>query len=52
MLGVVIEIGRRRVIERSHVGNRCYTLKLLEVFVKDVNLRLGGAIRGKRRTVD
>jgi hypothetical protein len=30
---------------------RCFTLKLLEAYVVHVNLRPGGAIRGKRRTV-
>jgi hypothetical protein len=51
MLGIVIEISRSRVVERSCVKNRCYTSSLLEVYVEDVNLRPDIAIRGKQRTV-
>jgi hypothetical protein len=39
------------VFERPHVSIMCYTLKLVEVYVEDVNLRPNGAIREKQRTV-
>jgi hypothetical protein len=37
MVGVVIEIGRSRVVKRPHVGNRFTHLQ--EIYVEDVNLR-------------
>jgi hypothetical protein len=49
MLGVVIDIGRSRVVERPRIDNRCYTPKLVEVYLGDVNLRPGEIIKGKRR---
>jgi hypothetical protein len=39
------------VVERSRVGNRCYTSYLLDVYVENVNLTLDVAIREKQRTV-
>jgi hypothetical protein len=48
MLGVVIEIGRSRVVGRPCVGDRFYTLIHRRLYVVDANLRLGGAPRGKR----
>jgi hypothetical protein len=50
MLGLVIEIGRSRVVEMPHVGNR-FTHLMARGYVKDVNLRSDGAIREKRRTL-
>jgi hypothetical protein len=50
LLGVVVS----SVEIEWHGGHsvvRCFTLKLLEAYVVHVNLRLGGAIRGKWRTV-
>jgi hypothetical protein len=45
-LGVDIGVGRRRVVERPCVGNRCLNaLIYLWILMLD-NLRLSGAIRG------
>jgi hypothetical protein len=50
MLGAVISL-IEIVWHGGHSAAMCSTLKLLEVYVEIVNLRLGGAIRGKQRTV-
>jgi hypothetical protein len=50
MLGVVKEISRSRVVKRPHVDNR-FTHLMARGYVEDVNLRLDGANRGKRRTL-
>jgi hypothetical protein len=42
---------RCRVVERPHVGDRALYTHLLEVIVEMVNLRLGGALRRKWRTI-
>jgi hypothetical protein len=46
LLGVVVSLVQ---IEwhGGHSVSRCFTLKLLEAYVVYVNLRLGGAFRGK-----
>jgi hypothetical protein len=36
MLGVVIDIGRSRVVGRPHVGDRCFTSYLLETYVDEL----------------
>jgi hypothetical protein len=51
MLGVVIGIGRRRVVGRPRLGNRFVLILLLEVYIENVNLRPDGAIRGKGRII-
>jgi hypothetical protein len=51
MLGVMVslvEIGWHG----GHSTARCFTLNLLEAFVVHVNVRPGGALRGKRRTIN
>jgi hypothetical protein len=59
MLGIVIEIGRSRVVGRPHVGDRLYTLNHRRLYVVDVNLRpdgplgeSGGSLVGKGRESD
>jgi hypothetical protein len=47
MLGIEIDVGRHRVVGRPCVGDRTYTLILLEVIVGMVNLRPGRDLRGK-----
>jgi hypothetical protein len=51
MLSIDINVGRHRVVGRSRVGNRSLYTQLLEVLVENVNLRLSGALRGKRSNV-
>jgi hypothetical protein len=51
MLGIEIDVGRRRVVRRPCVSDRSLYTHLLEAYVGMVNLRLGGAIRGKQRII-
>jgi hypothetical protein len=51
LLNIDIEVGRRQVVERPCVGNRSVYTHLLDAYVGMVNLRLGGALRGKRMIV-
>jgi hypothetical protein len=44
MLGVVIGIGRRRVVGRPRLGNRFVLILLLEVYIENVNLRPDGPL--------
>jgi hypothetical protein len=46
LLGVDIDFGRRRMVERPRVGDRCFT-PFLEAMLRLDNLRLGGALRWK-----
>jgi hypothetical protein len=50
MLGVVIEIGRSRVVERTCVGDRFYTLNHQKLYVVHVNLRPGRTLRKSRES--
>jgi hypothetical protein len=51
MLGIVIDIGRSRMAERPRVSDRFYTLNHGRLYVRDANLRPGGALRGKQRII-
>jgi hypothetical protein len=51
LIGVVVssvEIGWHG----DHSVARCFTLKMIEAYVEIINLRPGGAIRGKWRAID
>jgi hypothetical protein len=50
VLRVVVRIGRAQW-HGGHSATRMLYSSLLEVYVENINLRLGGVIRTKRRTV-
>jgi hypothetical protein len=50
MLDIEIDVDRRRVVGRPRVGDRSFH-SLVRGFVEIVNLRPGGALRGKRRII-
>jgi hypothetical protein len=47
MLGIDIDVDRRRVVERSHVSDRHLYTQLLETLDGMVKLRPGGTLREK-----
>jgi hypothetical protein len=50
MLDIVIDIGRRRVVGRPRVGDRCPTSYLLEDYVEDGDVGRAGSVMWKDGT--
>jgi hypothetical protein len=47
LLGIDIGFGKRRVVERPRVNDRCFSSLLLELMLRLDNLRSDGALRWK-----